>query len=245
MKRIHISGVPIDITTAEDAARWVLDRIQKGVRTSVAAVNAAIVVMATRDQCLCGALRKFDVVIADGAWTALAASFLFRRRVPHTNTSPFLRALFRDPGPEKLRVFLLGARPEVIARAAVRLSILHPTVTVVGYEHGYFNTEDEDRIVESIEHSGAQILLIGISTPKKELFIRRHWSRLNVPIAFGIGGLVDIWGGQTSEAPEWVRNCGFEWLFRLVQEPKRLWRRYTVDGFAFLRIVLRQALGMQ
>jgi len=202
-------------------------------------------VMAARDQCLCGALQKFDVVIADGAWTAVAASLLFRRRVPHTNTSPFIRALFRDPGPEKLRVFLLGARPEIVASAAVQLPRLHPTVTVVGYQHGYFNTEDEDQIVESIEHSGAQILLIGISTPKKELFIRRHWSRLNVCMAFGIGGLVDIWGGKTSEAPEWVRKSGFEWLFRLVQEPRRLWRRYTVDGLAFLHIVLKQAFGMQ
>lgn len=244
MKRVHISGVPIDVTTAEDAAHWVLERIQKGIRTSVAAVNAAIVVMATRDQSLCGALQTFDVVIADGVWTAVAASILFRRRVPHTNTSPFIRALFRAAGPAKLRVFLLGARPEVIANAARRLPILHSTVTVVGYQHGYFGTEDEDHIVESIAESGAQILLIGISTPKKELFIRRHWSSLNVCMAFGVGGLVDIWGGKTSEAPEWVRRSGFEWLFRLVQEPRRLWRRYTVDGLAFLRIVFKQALGM-
>jgi N-acetylglucosaminyldiphosphoundecaprenol N-acetyl-beta-D-mannosaminyltransferase len=245
MKRTHIADVPIDIVTAEEAARWVLDRIRQGVRTSVAAVNAAIVVMATRDPRLPRWLENFDLVIADGVWTAVAASLLSRARVPYANTSPFIRALFRRSGPGGLRVYLLGALPAVVERAAAQLPRLFPTVRVVGHEDGYFAAEDEHGIVERINKSGADILLIGITTPKKEMFIRRYWSELNVGMAFGIGGLIDIWGGQTTEAPFWIKNCGFEWLFRLIQEPKRLWRRYTVDNLCFLRIVVKQALGMR
>lgn len=244
MNRVHISGVPIDVITAEDAARWALDRIRHGLRTSVAAVNAAIVVMAARDPTLRGALHNFDLLIADGVWTAVAASCVSRGRVPYTNTSPFIRALFRQSGRGGLRVYLLGARPDVVGRAAVQLPRLYPSVCVVGHEHGYFTSEDEAGVLERVNASGAHILLIGISSPKKEMFIRRYWSQLNVCMAFGIGGLIDIWGGQTREAPYWIKNCGFEWLFRLMQEPKRLWRRYTVDNLCFLRIVFKQALGM-
>jgi N-acetylglucosaminyldiphosphoundecaprenol N-acetyl-beta-D-mannosaminyltransferase len=245
MNRVHISGAPIDVITAEDAAHWVRDRMRHGRRTSVAAVNAAIVVMATRDRSLGRALQNFDLAIADGVWTAVAASCLFRCRIPYANTSPFIRTLFRESEHGDLRVFLLGAQPEVVDRAAVELPRLYPTVSVVGHENGYFAPEHEAHIVETVNASGAHILLIGISSPKKEMFIRRNWSRLNVCMAFGIGGLIDIWGGQTREAPYWVKNHGFEWLFRLIQEPKRLWRRYTVDNLCFLRIVIKQALGMR
>jgi N-acetylglucosaminyldiphosphoundecaprenol N-acetyl-beta-D-mannosaminyltransferase len=223
MKRVSISGVSIDVVTAEDAAHWVRGRIEHGVKTSVAAVNAALVVMATRDESYSGALKDFDLVIADGVWTAVAASLLCRCRVPYTNTSPFIRALFRRPEHGGLRVFLLGARADVVEKAAVELPRLYPTVSVVGHEDGYFGSDEEARILERVNSSGAHILLIGMSSPQKEMFIRKYWSQLNVPVAFGIGGLIDIWGGKTVEAPSWVKHSGLEWLFRFMQEPKRLW----------------------
>ncbi len=243
INRVSLNGTPIDVIGANAAAAMVLARLDGGVRTRVAAVNAAIAVMASDDNALRNALNSCDLVIADGKWAAVAASCLSGRWVPHTNTSPFLRALFFRCTKRGLRVFLLGARPEVVRQAAEQLPQLFPGVDVVGFEHGYFRLDEEEALISRINDTKAEILLVGMTTPKKELLIRQYWSTLNVPIAFGIGGLIDIWGGKTKEAPEWVRNSGFEWLFRLAQEPYRLGRRYTIDNLSFFWLIIRQAFG--
>jgi N-acetylglucosaminyldiphosphoundecaprenol N-acetyl-beta-D-mannosaminyltransferase len=244
IKRIHIGKAPIDIIGADEAAHWVLNRLYHKVRTCVAPVNSAIVVASENQPQYVEVLESFDLLITDGLWPALSASLLYGARVPHTNTSPFLRALFRQSGPDGLKVFLLGARSEVVADAAANLARFHPNAKVIGYENGYFNHEDETKIVDLINKSGATTLLIGISSPKKELFINRHWDNLNLLLSVGVGGQFDIWGGITREAPDWVRKCGFEWLFRLMQEPKRLLKRYTADNIRFLFIVFKQAMNM-
>jgi N-acetylglucosaminyldiphosphoundecaprenol N-acetyl-beta-D-mannosaminyltransferase len=99
-------------------------------------------------------------------------------------------------------VFLLGACPEVVTRAAAQLPKLFPNITVVGFEYGYFTDEEEDAIVAKINASESDLLLVGMTTPKKEMLIKKHWAHLSVSMAFGIGGLVDIWGGKTREVPE-------------------------------------------
>ncbi len=244
LKRIHIGKAPIDVIGVDEAVHWVLDRLHHGVRTCVAPVNSAIVVASETQASFVEVLETFDLLLADGFWPALYASLLYGSRVPHTNTSPFLRALFRRSGPSALKVFLLGGGLDVVMRAAGNLRNFHPSAAVVGYEHGYFELNEEARIVDSINASGAAVVLVGISSPKKELFIRRHWAELNVPLSVGVGGQFDIWAGETREAPDWIRKYGFEWLFRLCQEPNRLWKRCTIENLRFIFIVLKQALGV-
>lgn len=243
MDRVNIQGTPIDVLTATEAATLVLSRLESGERTRIAAVNAAIAVMASKTPSLRQALQDCDVVIADGKWAAVAAACLSARWVPHTNTSPFLKALFERCRSRGLSVFLLGARPVIVERAAERLPLLFPGIRVTGFANGYFTNDEEAALATEINNSGAELLLIGMTTPRKEFYIRDNWAGLNVPIAFGIGGLIDVWGGKTRESPEWIRRCGFEWLFRLVQEPVRLGRRYTVDNVAFGWLIVKQLLG--
>jgi N-acetylglucosaminyldiphosphoundecaprenol N-acetyl-beta-D-mannosaminyltransferase len=243
LERVLIGAAPVDIATADEAARWVLDRKSCGVRTSITPINAAIVVLAARNQSFRQILEEFDLALADGMWPAIAASYLYKSRVPHANTSPFLRSLFRQSGSNGLGVFLLGGKPYVVKKAAASLPYVHPNAYVVGYMHGYFEPDEEIRIVNQINKAGATILLLGISSPKKEIFIRRHWAELNVPISVGVGGLFDIWAGQTAEAPNCIRKYGLEWFFRLCQEPRRLWKRYTKTNFQFIWLVLKQALS--
>ncbi len=243
MDRVHIQGTPIDAVGADEAATLVLQRLESGQRTRIAAVNAAITVMASKTPALRRALEECEVVIADGKWAAVAASCLSRRWVPHTNTSPFLRALFQRCKSRGLAVFLLGAYPATVERAAARLPLLFPGIRVAGFANGYFTPDEESALLAKINASGAELLLVGMTTPKKEFYIRNIWPELHVPIAFGIGGFIDVWGEKTREAPEWVRSSGFEWLFRLVQEPVRLGRRYTVDNVLFGWLVLRQLMG--
>ena len=243
IRRIHVGKAPIDVIGAEDAAHWVLCRLNNGIKTRVAAANSAIIVATESQTAFAETLKSFDLVLADGFWPALSASLLHQFHVPHTNTSPFLRALFRQSGNDGLKVFLLGARPEMVKNAAANLYLFHPNAKTVGYYNGYFDIEDEPGVVELINKSGATVLLVGISSPKKELFIIRNWDNLNLLLSIGVGGQFDIWGGGTREAPDWVRRYGFEWLFRLMQEPQRLLKRYSVENMRFLFIVLKQLLN--
>lgn len=244
MQRVHIAGAPIDAITVEDAALLVCRRLKDGLRTRVTPVNAAIVGLASNNQEFQRILEGFDLALADGLWPALAGTCFFRLRVPHTNTLPFIRALFQNLRSNSLKVFLLGAKPEVVKRAATNVQYLHPNVIVVGHKDGYFQSDEETNIVNIINKSGAEILLLGISSPKKEFFIQRHWAELSVSLSVGVGGLLDIWAGNTQEAPEWIRKYGFEWLFRLCHEPRRLWKRYTVTNAQFIWLVIIQALRM-
>ena len=240
MRRFHLGQAPIDTVGAEEAAHWVNDRAARGLRTSVVPVNAAIVVLAARHPEIRPTLDAFDLALADGFWPAFATRCLSGADAPHANTSPFLRALFAQSGSTGFRVFLLGGRPEVVEKAAAILPQLYPEGRVVGHEHGYFDASDEQRIVDQINASGASLLLLGMSSPKKEAFVRRNWQRLTVLVSVGVGGAFDIWAGEIREAPTWVRVSGFEWLFRLSQEPRRLLKRYTIDNMLFLCVVLEQ-----
>jgi len=141
-------------------------------------------------------------------------------------------------------VYLLGARQEVLDRALRWYRRRDPDLRVVGHHHGYFDPEEEARIAEEIRDSGAQLLFIGISSPKKERFVARQRSRLeSVPFVLGVGGAFDIAAGRTRRAPRWMARAGLEWTYRLAQEPRRLARRYLVDDLGFFRLVALQLLG--
>lgn len=239
MHRIFLDASPIDIATAEEAAEWTLERMERGERTSVAGVNASIAVLAQEEPDVSRMLKEFDLVLADGLWLAWAASVLNGRKVPHANTSPFVKEVFKKSGSGTLKVFLLGAQQEVVTRASERMTEFHPQAEVVGFENGYFKEEDEAGVVERINASGAEVVLVGMSTPMKEQFIRRHWADLNVGISIGVGGLFDVWAGKTHEVSDLLRRLGLEWVFRLFQEPRRLFLRYTVANSRFIWLVVK------
>jgi N-acetylglucosaminyldiphosphoundecaprenol N-acetyl-beta-D-mannosaminyltransferase len=240
---INFAGVRVNIANPDEAATWTFKRIQAKIKTTVTPVNAAVIVAASKDPDFKKCLAVFDLSIADGLWTAIAATFLRRSRVPHANTSPFLRALFKKSPADSLSVFLLGARQNVVKRAAENFITYHPKARIVGYADGYFKAEDEKGIVDAINKSKAQVLLLGISSPKKEYFIRDNWKRLKVLLSVGVGGQFDIWGGSIKEAPDPVRKFGFEWLFRVCQEPGRLWKRYSITNFKFILLVIKEVLN--
>jgi len=240
VRRHWIAGTPIDAVTVEEAAAWSWARAKQGQKTRVAGINAALTVLAASNHSYRELLNDFDLVLPDGFWAAAGASIINRSRIPHANTVPVVRALLRHGAEEGASVFLLGARPEVVSRAAELLPGLHPGIHVVGANDGYFSSEQEDDIVCKINSVTPDILLVGMSSPKKERFVHCHWPGLNVRVSVGVGGLLDLWAGETKETPEWARRIGFEWLARLSQEPGRLLGRYTITNLKFIGIVVRE-----
>jgi N-acetylglucosaminyldiphosphoundecaprenol N-acetyl-beta-D-mannosaminyltransferase len=115
---------------------------------------------------------------------------------------------------------------------------MHPDLPIAGYHHGYF-WDNEQRVVDEIASSGARLLFVAISSPRKEKFIHKWQRALGVQFVMGIGGALDVMAGRFSRAPVWMQDLGLEWFYRFAQEPRRLWRRYLIGNSAFILAVLK------
>jgi N-acetylglucosaminyldiphosphoundecaprenol N-acetyl-beta-D-mannosaminyltransferase len=138
------------------------------------------------------------------------------------------------------RVFLLGARPEVVAGVRDWIAQHHPSVTVCGSRDGYFNAAEEPQVIADIAAARADLLLVALGAPHQEKWIARCLAATGVKLAIGVGGLFDFYSGRIPRAPQWLRELGGEWLYRLYQEPRRMWRRYLVGNVVFLWRVIRE-----
>jgi len=115
-----------------------------------------------------------------------------------------------------------------------------PDLRIAGARDGYFTTEEEPAVVAEINDSGAAILLVAFGVPRQELWIASRRNELKTPVCLGVGGLFDFYSGRIARAPVWMREIGLEWVWRMLQEPKRMWRRYIIGNPLFLSRVWRQ-----
>jgi N-acetylglucosaminyldiphosphoundecaprenol N-acetyl-beta-D-mannosaminyltransferase len=151
-----------------------------------------------------------------------------------------MATLLRRGGKEKLRVYFLGAKEAVVTRLVALCQESHSGLTVAGYRNGYFSEADHDAVIDDIERSGAHVLFIGMPSPFKEVFAERNRHRFNVPVILGVGGSFDVLAGFVKRAPPSWQRFGMEWFWRLLMEPRKLWRRYLVTNTLFLGRVARE-----
>jgi N-acetylglucosaminyldiphosphoundecaprenol N-acetyl-beta-D-mannosaminyltransferase len=139
-------------------------------------------------------------------------------------------------------LFLLGARPGIADAVAAWVHAHYPRVKLAGFHHGYFAPEEEQLVLDEIRHSGASILLVALGAPRQDVWISRNLAATGVKVAMGVGGLFDFYSGRIPRAPQWLREMGLEWVYRLYREPGRMWRRYLVGNLAFLSHIALQRL---
>jgi N-acetylglucosaminyldiphosphoundecaprenol N-acetyl-beta-D-mannosaminyltransferase len=135
-------------------------------------------------------------------------------------------------------VYFLGARADVLVDFEAAVMRSHPRLRVAGRHHGYF--DDDVAIADDIHRSGARLLFVAISSPRKEFFLSQNLERIGPLFAMGVGGSFDLVAGRLRRAPRWMQDAGLEWLFRLIQEPRRMWKRYLIGNARFLAITLRE-----
>ena len=134
-----------------------------------------------------------------------------------------------------------GAKQEVVEKV-VDILLKYPALKVAGYRNGYFAEEESENIAREINKSGADILFVGFSSPKKEKWINKYMPIMKVSFAMGVGGSFDVVAGVTKRAPKWMQKVGLEWFYRFIQEPRRMWKRYIIGNFKFCCLVLKYAL---
>lgn len=204
-------------------------------------VNVDHLVKMDRDPRFADAVDACDLVTADGTPVVWASRLLGRPLPERVAAIDLFEALLPVAARDDVPVFLLGARADVVADAAIAMRATHPGLRVVGARDGYFGIDDEPAVASQIAASGARLLFVGITSPKKEEFVTRQRDALgDVRFVLGVGGSFDIAAGRVKRAPRWMGRTGLEWTFRLAQEPRRLWRRYLLDDVRFLRLLARE-----
>ena len=243
----RVLGVRVDAVQIADVVRRMEEWIaQRGSCQYIAVTGMHGVTEAQHDAQFKAVLNSAGLVVADGmplVWIGRWLGFDLRRRV----YGPELMASFCEQTAAKgYRHFFYGGAPGVAEELASRMGARFPGVIAAGTYSPPFRvlTQEEDReVVAAIESARADVVWVGLSTPKQERWMREHQDRLNVPVLVGVGAAFDFHTGRVAQAPRWMRENGLEWLFRLASEPRRLWRRYLINGSEFAWLVLLELMG--
>lgn len=201
---------------------------------TVTFVNANNLNVYTENKPYARALLDSDFILPDGIGVKLAARMTGQALSQNLNGTDLFPVLMRSLESINGSIFLLGAEDTVLQRAAESIRRRFPLVRIAGTRNGYFGPDDEADIARQINESGADVVIVGMGTPRQELWMARNAARLRVSAVFCMGGLIDFLGGKNARAPMWMRQAGLEWVFRIVQEPRRMWKRYVVGNPVFL-----------
>lgn len=241
MNRINFLGCPMDVANMKETVNWIRQRIEARVFTQHSVVNVAKIVNMRNDLALDDSVRSCDLINIDGMGVVFGARLLGHDVPERVAGVDLFHELISMSAQHGIPVFLLGAKAEVVKQTYARLKAMHPGLSVAGYHDGYF-WDDEQKMVNTIRESGARLLFVAISSPKKENFINRWKDQLGVDFVMGVGGTFDVVAGEAKRAPKWIQDIGFEWFFRLAQEPGRMWKRYLKTNAIFLWLVITQRI---
>ncbi|MFX3625064.1 MAG: WecB/TagA/CpsF family glycosyltransferase [Ectobacillus sp.] len=237
-----ILGVPFSNLTMDETVRYLSEQLKSEHNTTfhVVTANPEIVMCAKKDKEFKEKLQQADLVTPDGIGVVKASSWLGKPLKERVAGFDLMNCLFKELSAAKrpVSVFLLGAKPHVVEKAAHALAGKYPGIDIAGYHHGYFKEEEEQEIVAQIQQAKPDILLVALGFPRQEQFIQRHKQRLQAKIAVGVGGSLDVWGGEAKRAPKWIQKIHLEWFYRLCKNPSR-WRR-QLALLEFLKEVLRE-----
>ena len=238
--RASVLGCDIDRLDMAETLDAVESIIASGRFTQHMAINAAKLVTMHADPRLRAIVDDCGLVNADGQAVVWASKILgdpLPERVAGIDLMDALLGLAERRG---YRVYFLGARAEVLGRAIDVLLERYPALTIAGARDGYFSEDEEAEVAAAIRASQPDILFVAMSSPRKEYFLGEHGPTLGAPFVMGVGGSIDVVAGVTRRAPGAWQRLGLEWLFRLLQEPRRMFRRYAVTNWRFTFLVVRE-----
>jgi N-acetylglucosaminyldiphosphoundecaprenol N-acetyl-beta-D-mannosaminyltransferase len=241
---IDLLGVRVASTSETETLDWIFARKLYGIRTCVYYLNAHCSNVAALDSTYREALSKADLILPDGCGVSISARLHGKRFASSLSFTDFIPLACHRLADSGGSVFLLGGRIGVAEAAAESLRKLCPGLRIAGAHRGFLREDEDNEVVERINRSGAQMLLVAMGVPCQELWLNRMRPFLKPPMAFGVGGLFDYLSGRIPRAPVALRAIGMEWFVRLYHEPRRLWRRYLLGNPLFLARSLEAAAAL-
>lgn len=236
--RIHILNSNIDNYSMKETLELIDESIEAGRALHHVVVNAGKIVAMQDDLQLRKSVNEADLINADGQAVVWAAKLLGKSLKERVSGIDLMANLVELAHHKKRKIFFFGAREEVVSRVVESYRERYSTEVIAGYRNGYFSKDEEEGIARQISESGANILFVAISSPTKENFLYDHRELLSkVNFVMGVGGSFDVVAGLVKRAPKWMQNAGLEWLYRLLQEPRRMWKRYIIGNTKFILLV--------
>ncbi len=248
-KRVNVLGVGVDPLTVEELHEEIGYFVRRKDHALVLNANVHCLNLAYGDPGLRGLLNGAEVVFCDGSGVMLAAR-LQGRRIPERITyADWMWRLAAFAADEGFSLYFLGARPGIARQAAEHLEKRHPDLKIAGVRHGYFDRtlggRENEAVIKEINAAAPDILVLGLGMPLQERWLMENWDQIEARVVLTGGAVFDYVSGGLRRGPEILTNNGFEWLARLLIEPKRLWRRYVLGNPLFLLRVLRQRQARQ
>ena len=234
-KRIIFLDCPIDSLSFDQVTDQCLAWCNGQRHThTIITVNASILTMMQDDKELYHACTSGDLILADGMsviWGAKLAGTPLAERIAGVE---LMDNLLEKASQHQLKVFFLGAREEVVSKLVDICRDKHPELVIAGYHNGYFKDDQQVKIADLIKKSNADFLFVGMPSPFKEVWCEKYRDRLQVPLTMGVGGSFDVLAGFIRRAPSWPQNIGMEWFWRLLMEPRKMWKRYLTTNSLFI-----------
>lgn len=229
---MHILNVRYDNITIEAAKKAALALVRGPSKREIFFLNLDCFRIAQEDEAYRRILEQAALVLPDGIGIRLVTRLFGGRMLQNCNGTDFSPILLRAAAAENHSVFLLGGREGVAEAASRKLVEKIPDLRIAGTHSGYLS--DDARVIKMINDSGADILLVAMGVPLQEKWIHRHQAELRPGLCLGVGALFDFLSGRIRRAPMWIRKIHLEWCWRILTDPKRLGRRYLVDGVKIL-----------
>lgn len=233
MNKTNILGVNVDKVTYEEAVGKIMKMLNEPGNHTVFTPNAEIIYRAYKDENFCDILNSADLLTADGIGVVYASKILGNSVPERVAGFDVSCGVIDEIAQTGHRLYLFGGKPGVCEMAAEHLKEEYPLINIVGMRDGYFSPEENDAIIDDINASGADLVFVCLGAPKQENWIFENREKLNCHVMMGVGGTLDVLAGTAERAPEIWCDLGFEWLYRLIKEPKRFFRMMALPKFAF------------
>ncbi len=231
MEKVNILGVKVDMVTIPEAADKIMDFLNEDGFHDVFTPNSEIIMAAYKDEEFAEILNNASMLTADGIGVVYASRILKKPIKERAAGYDIACKVLEKINYTDHSLFLFGGKPGVAEMAEKKLKEKYPGLKIAGTRNGYFKPEDEPEIVEQINNSGADIIFVCLGAPKQEKWINSHRDELNVKVAMGIGGSLDVFAGTAQRAPEFFCKTGLEWFYRLCKEPQRAGRMAQLPVF--------------
>lgn len=238
MHKENYFGVNVSPYNYDEIISDIKVRIENKQKSTIIAINPEKVIAAEKNTELKELINSATYQIPDGIGIIIASKIKKGEIQSRVTGVDMMERLLQFAEEEHLRVFLYGAKEEVLSSAAKNIQRKYPNIIIAGTQNGY--EQDEQKVVDKINETKADILFVAMGSPKQELWIREHLSELNALVFQGVGGSFDVFAGHVKRAPEAYRKLGLEWLYRLLKEPKRFKRQLALPKF-LLKVLFQRS----
>jgi len=243
--RVRILGCPVDNLSLEETLGLIDKIIEEKKISQHVVINVNKLLQARREPELLKIIDSCRIINVDGVpilWAAKILGVSIKERIAGID---LMDRLLERAALKGYSVFFLGAEEDIVRKVVKICCVRYPNLKIAGYRNGYWKEEEEKEVVEYIKQCRPDILFVAISSPKKEKFLSKYLEEMGIPFVMGVGGAFDVIGGKTKRAPKWIQRIGLEWFFRLIQEPKRLWKRYLIGNALFLWLVFKEFIKIK